>query len=168
MVATLKIIKKLNQKILRTMQRTTSAENFYNFRNKECSIKTHSSYNFERSDQESKDGSVFDLKIREKLNQKIIKGVPPAGRRFSSTARRGKSNPTARALLACYRRDARNLNKSFKYSVRFGKIWKISLRRRLKWNSYNFLNKECSIKTHSSYNFEPQATTEIIPSYFLT
>ena len=26
------------------------------------------SYNFERSDQESKDGSVFDLKIREKLN----------------------------------------------------------------------------------------------------
>ena len=148
MVATLKIIKKLNQKILRTMQRTTSAENFYNFRNKECSIKTHSSYNFERSDQESKDGSVFDLKIIKKLNQKIIKGVPPAGRRFSSTARRGKSNPnqkiikgvppagrrfsstarrgksnpTARALLACYRRDARNLNKSFKYSVRFGKI----------------------------------------------
>ena len=48
------------------MQRTTSAENFYNFRNK-------FSYNFERSDQESKDGSVFDLKIREKLNQKIIR-----------------------------------------------------------------------------------------------
>ena len=143
MVATLKIIKKLNQKILRTMQRTTSAENFYNFRNKECSIKTHSSYNFERSDQESKDGSVFDLKIREKLNQKIIKGVPPAGRRFSSTARRGKSNPTARALLACYRRDARNLN-CYRRDARN-------------------LNQ-----THSSYNFEPQATTEIIPSYFLT
>ena len=76
---------------------------------------------------------VATLKIIKKLNQKIIKGVPPAGRRFSSTARRGKSNPTARALLACYRRDARNLN-----------------------------------QTHSSYNFEPQATTEIIPSYFLT
>jgi hypothetical protein len=47
MVASLKIIKKLNQKILRIMQRITSLENFYNFRNKECSIKTHSSYNFE-------------------------------------------------------------------------------------------------------------------------
>ena len=35
-------------------------------------------------------------------------------------------------------------------------------------NFYNFRNKECSIKTHSSYNFEPQATPEIIPSYFLT
>jgi len=41
---------------------------------------------------------VATLKIIKKLNQKIIKGVPPAGR-----------NPT-------------NLNKSFKYSVRFGKI----------------------------------------------
>ena len=40
MVASLKIIKKLNQKILRIMQRITSLENFYNFRNK-------FSYNFE-------------------------------------------------------------------------------------------------------------------------
>ena len=38
----------------------------YNFRNK-------FSCNFERSDQENNDGSVFDLKIREKLNQKIMR-----------------------------------------------------------------------------------------------
>ena len=48
------------------MQRITSMENFYNFRKQ-------FSCNFERSDQENKDRSVFDLKIK-KLNQKIIKG----------------------------------------------------------------------------------------------
>ena len=48
------------------MQRITSMENFYNFRKQ-------FSCNFERSDQKNKDGSVFDLKIREKLNKKIIR-----------------------------------------------------------------------------------------------
>jgi hypothetical protein len=43
MVATLKIIKKLNQKIVRAMQRIILTENFYNFRN-------NFFYNFERSD----------------------------------------------------------------------------------------------------------------------
>ena len=38
----------------------------YNFRNR-------FSCNFERSDQENKDRSVFDLKIIKKLNQKIIR-----------------------------------------------------------------------------------------------
>ena len=47
------------------MQRPTSRSPFYNFRNK-------FSYNFERSDQENNDRSVFDLKIIKKLNQKIV------------------------------------------------------------------------------------------------
>ena len=48
------------------MQRVISTENFYNFRNKFF-------YNFERSDQENNNGSVCDLKIIKKLNQKIIR-----------------------------------------------------------------------------------------------
>ena len=43
MVATLKIIKKLNHKIVKTMQQEINTTHFYNFRNK-------FSYNFERSD----------------------------------------------------------------------------------------------------------------------
>ena len=48
------------------MQRITSMENFYNFRNK-------FSYNFERSDPKNRaKGRPDGLKIVEKLNQKII------------------------------------------------------------------------------------------------
>ena len=57
------------------MQRITSMENFYNFRKQ-------FSCNFERSDQENKDRSVFDLKIIEKLNKKII-GKYPAERFYN-------------------------------------------------------------------------------------
>ena len=62
------------------MQRETSmaritAQPFYNFRNKECSIKIHSSYNFERSDPRQRTGRPVGLKIVEKLNQKMIKDM---------------------------------------------------------------------------------------------